>query len=200
MKTYLLAATFCAGLVATWPIAGHAREGAPAVEIFVGGSKLWEHAAGRPDQGGGAKVAVTGRLNRSLGWETDVSVIGYLLPSPPAYGDYFRFLAGPHFAYNAKPHVRPFTHVLVGLTHGRQFCGSLNPPPDCNIGNWVRSGNAFTAAIGGGLDVKVFRFCWLRPIQADYVHVFFPRSQENNLQLSFGFTFRFGGSGKAGEH
>jgi hypothetical protein len=44
--------------------------------------------------------------------------------------------------------------------------------------------------------VKVFRFFWVRPIQADYVHVFFSNAGENNLQLSFGFTFRFGSRGK----
>jgi len=50
------------------------------------------------------------------------------------------------------------------------------------------------------LDVRVFRFFWVRPLQADYVRVFFPNAAENNLQLSFGFTFRFGSLGKTGKH
>jgi hypothetical protein len=62
---------------------------------------------------------------------------------------------------------------------------------------------AFATAVGGGVDVRIFRWLWLRPIQADYAHVFFPyktgpnsSSPENNLQMAFGFVFRFGGRGR----
>lgn len=74
--------------------------------------------------------------------------------------------------------MSPFSHVLVGLTHGRQYCGGPDDLLNCNIGNRERGGNAFTTAVGGGLDVKVFRFFWVRPIQADYVHVFFSNAPE----------------------
>jgi hypothetical protein len=128
--------------------------------------------------------------------EMDVSVIGNLLPPMPAYGDYLHFLLGPHFASHVNSRLSMFAHVLVGLTDGQQDCASLSPLPGCNTGDWVRGGNAFTAAIGAGLDVKVFRFFWVRPLQADYVRVFFPNATENNLQLSVGATFRFGSQGK----
>ena len=68
-------------------------------------------------------------------------------------------------------------------------------------------GNAFSVALGGGVDVHIFRNFWFRPAQADYVRVFrpydvmYPRSTpENNLQLAFGFTFRFGSQKRTGGH
>jgi hypothetical protein len=54
--------------------------------------------------------------------------------------------------------------------------------------------------MGGGLDVKVLRFFWIRPIEADYVHAFFSEAAENNLELSFGFAFRFGSAGRTRTH
>jgi hypothetical protein len=62
--------------------------------------------------------------------------------------------------------------------------------------------------MGGGVDVHIFRNFWFRPVQADYVRVFrpyvaliFPQSTpENDLQLAFGFTFRFGSRDKTGKH
>jgi len=201
MRKYFFITAFCTGLMAVGPINCHGQDHAPAVEVFVTGSKLWEHAPGGPYHNSGLNVGVTGNFNRFLGLEMDLSKFQDYVGGapPPAYTDYFRFLAGSHFAYRANPRVSPFAHVLVGFTHGRQNCFSLEPPPDCNFGNWERGGNAFTAAIGAGLDVKLYRFFWVRPIQADYVHVSFPDAPENNLQLSFGVTLHFGSAGKTGE-
>jgi len=200
MRKYSVIALLGAGSIAAWPINSHGQDATPAGEIFVGSSKLWEHAAGGPYHNSGVELAFTGNFNRFLGLEMDLSGLGTSLPPPPAYGDYLRILMGPHFESNPNSHVSFLSHVLVGLTHGRQDCDSLNPPPDCNTGDWERGGNAFTTTVGAGLDVKVFRFFWVRPIQADYVRVFFPNSGENNLQLSFGFAFRFGSLGKTGRH
>jgi len=198
MRKYFVIALLCASSIAAWPSNGHGQNAAPTVEVFFGGSKLWEHATGGPYHNNGRELAVTGNFNRFLGLEMDLSEFGSsaAVAPAPAYGDYSRLLFGPHFAYNANSHVSPFSHVLAGLTHGRQYCGGPDDLLNCNIGNWERGRNAFTAAVGGGLDVKVFRFFWVRPIQADYVHVFFSNAGENNLQLSFGFTFRFGSRGK----
>ncbi|HMD97723.1 MAG TPA: hypothetical protein VKM93_10400 [Terriglobia bacterium] len=200
MRRCFFIALLAAGSIAAWPINSHGQDATPAGEVFIGGSKLWEHAAGGHYHDHGLELAVTGNFNRFLGLEMDLSGLGTSLPPSPAYGDYLRILVGPHFAYDANSRVSPFSHVLVGLTHGRQDCDSLNPPPDCNTADWERGGNAFTATVGAGLDVKVFRFFWVRPIQVDYLHVLFPNAAENNLQLSCGFTFRFGSLGRTGKH
>jgi hypothetical protein len=171
---------------------GYGQDTAPRIEVFIGGSKLWEHIGGNPYGGvfhnHGLKVAAAGNFNRYLGVELDLEKFSNAPIATPAYGDYFRFLAGPHFSYNAKSRVSPFAHILVGLTNGRA-CPPLN---SCFQTADEVGKSAFSAAVGGGLDLKVWRFLWIRPIQADYVHASFPNAPENNLQLSFGVTLWFG--------
>ncbi len=198
MRKCFLIALLWAGIIAVWPSKSHGQNAAPAVEVSFGGSKLWEHATGGPYHNHGVELAVTGNFNRFLGLEMEFSKFGNsaAVAGAPAYGDYLRLLFGPHFAYNANSRVSPFAHIPVGLTRGRQ----CPPTSACFLTSDEVPGYAFTAAVGGGLNVKVLRFFWVRPIQADYVHVFFPNAAENNLQLSFGLTFRFGSQGKTGEH
>jgi hypothetical protein len=186
MRKYFFIAVLCAGLIAAGPISGHGQDATPAVEVSVNGTKLWEHAAGGLYHNSGVSVAVTGNFNRFLGLETQLSKFQDI---PPA--DYFRFLFGPHFTYTAKSRVSLFAHILLGLTRDRE----CPPTSSCFLRSEEVGRNAFTAGFGGGLDVKVFRFFWLRPIQADYVHVSFPSAPENNLQLSFGVALRFGSAG-----
>jgi hypothetical protein len=53
--------------------------------------------------------------------------------------------------------------------------------------------SAFTVALGGGVDVRAWRFVWIRVIQADYLRASFPNSEiQNSPRLSFGFTFHLG--------
>jgi hypothetical protein len=198
MRKYFVITFICTGLIALWPGSGLGQGTAPDFEVFFGGSKLWEHVSGSPYRGlyhnHGLRFAATGNFNRYLGLELDLEKFPNSPIAPPAYGDYFRFLAGPHFAYNGNSRLSPFAHVLAGLTNGR----ACPPTSSCFLTSDEVGKTAFTADVGGGLDVKVFRFVWVRPIQVDYVHVFLPNAPENNLQLSFGVTFRFGSIGNAG--
>ncbi|HEY6292940.1 MAG TPA: hypothetical protein VI455_15425 [Terriglobia bacterium] len=196
MRGQFFVALLCAELAAAAPVNGDGQDAAPAAEIFIGGSKLWQHVEASPMAGGGlyhnsgVEVAATGNVNRFLGLEMDLSKFQDIAPT-----DYFRLLFGPHVAYNANSRVSPFAHALLGLTRDR-ICTS-----SCEVTSEEVGRDAFTIAIGGGVDVKVSRIFWLRPIQADYVHAFFPNAfpnaAENNLQLSFGITFRFGSAGTA---
>ena len=95
-------------------------------------------------------------------------------------------------AYNGNSRLSPFGHALLGLTRDR-LCGA----DSCYLTSEEIGRNAFATAVGEGLDVKVFRFFWVRPIEADYVHAFYSGLPENNLELSLGFTVRFGSRGKA---
>ncbi len=191
MRKHFFIAVPCAALIAVWPSNGHGQGAAPAVEVFVGGSKLWEHVPGGLYYNSGVKVAVTGNLNRFLGLEMDLTKFQDIPAS-----NYFRLMFGPHFAYNGNSHVSPFAHAFVGLTRDRD----CPPTSECFVRSEEVGRNAFTTTLAGGVDVKVFRFLWVRLIEADYVHAFFRNAAENNLQLSFGFTFRFGRQGKTGKH
>lgn len=164
----------------------------PEAEIFGGITKLWGHAnGGRFDEGGG-QASVTGYLNRAIGLEADFDVFTSEPPNAPAYGNHFSFLFGPHFAYHSNPRISPFSHVLLGVTRGSSDGPSFT----------VVTRSAFTLAIGGGVDVKIWRFLWLRPVQIDYLRESFssvpyppepfPRALENNLRLAAGLVVRFG--------
>jgi hypothetical protein len=200
MRNYCFIAAFSVTLVCAFPMRGMGQSAAPAVEVFFGGSRLAEHDQYFSAHDDGLNLAVTGNFNRAFGLETDVNyLMSASVLSPPAFGDDYRFLAGPHVAYNGDRHVSPFAHFLVGVTHGIQNCDLfyVPPPAGCDTGDWILGRNAFTTDVGVGLDVKVFRFFWVRPLQVDYFHDFFSGAGKNKLQLSFGATFRFGSKGNS---
>lgn len=76
MRKCFVVALLCAGLVAAWPSSGHGQNAAPAVEVFVGGLKLREHATGGPSHNSGVELPVTGNFNRFAGLEMDLSKFG----------------------------------------------------------------------------------------------------------------------------
>ena len=193
------------------PILASGQNAAPTAEIFVGGSTLWETTPLRYRfSNPGFDLAFTYKLDRFVGLETHVSAFKNATPGAPVYVDRFRLLLGPHVAHNANSRVSLFAHALGGLTRGQEctsdcFLGRYPPGP---LAGAQADGNAFTVALGGGVDVHIFRNFWFRPVQADYVRVFrpfdasiFPESTpENDLQLAFGFTFRFGNRRKSRGH
>ena len=201
-KQYLIA-LLCGGLVAAWPAKSQTPNASPAAELFIGGSTLWETTPlNIRFTNPGFDASATYNINHLVGLETNVSAFENSKPGAALYVDRFRLLLGPHFAHNANSRVTLFAHALAGLTRGERCvsgCYYYVPPP-IPLAGAQEEGNAFTAVVGGGVDVRIFRFFWFRPAQADYVHVFFPYDvatvnptvPENNLQLAFGFTFRFG--------
>jgi hypothetical protein len=210
MRKYLFTGGLCAALIAARPSSGHAQNAAPAAEVFIGGSTLWETTPLRYRfTNPGFDLAVTYNCNRFLGLETNISAFQDATPGSPVDVDRFRLLLGPHFAHNANSRVSLFAHTLLGLTHGEKCTAGclLSRYPPGPLFAAQEGGNAFTIGVGGGVDVHIFRWFWFRPVQADYMHVFFPyavvsatpSTPENNLQLAFGFTFRFGSRGKTGK-
>ena len=201
-KQYLIA-LLLGILMAARPAKGQTQNVSPAAEVFIGASTLWETTPLRIRYTNpGFDASATYNINHFVGLETNVSAFENATPGATLYVDRFRLLLGPHFAHNVNSRVTLFAHALAGVTHGERCTSGcyLYVPPPIPLAGAQEGGNAFTAAVGGGVDVRIFRFFCFRPAQADYVHVFFPRvldsplpsSPENNLQLAFGFTFRFG--------
>ena len=190
MRRDLLGIPLCAGLIAACPINGHAQATSPGGEVFAGGSKVWAHRSAGDYHTHGWGGSITGNFNRFVGVEMDLSQYTDTPNDPPRYSTHYTFLFGPHFAYRSNPRVNPFVHVLVGGTRGSQIAPYFH----------LTGRTAFTAAFGGGLDVKATRFLWFRVIQADYLRESFPNDVQNNLRLSFGVVFRFGSSAKPGKH
>jgi len=191
--------------MAARPAKAQTQSVSPAAEVFIGASTLWETTPIHVRfTNPGFEASATYNINHFVGLETNVSAFENATPGATLYVDRFRLLLGPHFAHNVNSRVTLFAHALAGFTRGERCTAGcyLYVPPPIPLAGTQEEGNAFTAAVGGGVDVRIFRFFWFRPAQADYVHVFFrrvlvsalptPPEPENNLQLAFGFTFRFG--------
>jgi opacity protein-like surface antigen len=195
MRRSVLVVTLLTGLAGLNSGIGWAQASAPEVEIHGGLTKLWGHTNGFKFDDGAGEVSVTGYFNRSVGLEGEFAEFSYSPPNAPAYGSHFSFLFGPHFAYHGNRWVNPYAHVLLGITRG-----DATGPSYSESGVIDRS--AFTFGIGAGVDVKMWRILWLRPIQADYLRESFPgdpyglppfsRALEHNLRLSAGFVLRVG--------
>jgi opacity protein-like surface antigen len=127
--------------------------------------------------------------------------VGY--PGYPGYPNYlseslnysnFSFLAGPRFALRKSKTVTPFAHALMGFDHARQSTSSSYFGEFMNMEQTSNTG--FGLALGGGIDMPVNKHFAVRLIQADYFltkHNDNPDKAWNNLSLSFGAVFRFGG-------
>ena len=186
MRGFLLGVALCAGLTASWPMSGHAQVTYPAGEFCLGGWKLWAHSDTTEYQNHGLQGSITGNLNRFVGIEMELGGGTNYPKNPPAYGNRYTFLFGPRFMYRGNPRLNPFAHVLLGGTHGRQVAPFFH----------TTGRTALTAALGGGLDVKVVRFLWIRVIQVDYLRESFAGDPQDNLRLSYGVVFRFGSAVK----
>ena len=172
----------------------HAQGG----EVFGGYSYLRSNSVGSYNTNGW-EGSLTGNFNRFFGVEADISDHYNNPPNLSAsHSNGLSFLFGPHFAFRSNPRVNPFVHVLVGGTRGtRMVVPTVTPAGQlCPVGGCPSLGpleqTAFTAAFGGGVDVKVTRYLWIRVIQADYLRAYFSNDTQNNLRLSFGVVFRFG--------
>ena len=84
------------------------------------------------------------------------------------------FMAGPQVSFPAR--LSPFFHVLVGFGH-------------------IKSGgitdNSFSAALGGGVDMRLAPIISWRIIQADDVITRFFGGTQNNARISTGIVIRF---------
>lgn len=95
------------------------------------------------------------------------------------------FLVGPQVAWRNHSRITPFGHVLFGL--GNENVGLNLPSPFALHLN----SNAFSMAMGGGVDVKLTsRLAWR--VQPDYLQTDFLHATQKNLRVSTGLVFRFG--------
>ena len=197
MRRYLLIALLCADLITAGPLRGAAQDQVPEAEIFAGGSKVWTDASGTHFRTHGWGGSITGNFNRYVGAELEVFKYADYSQDPPAYANRYALLLGPRLTYRGSRFVTPFAHVLVGATHGRQNILPPYPPGVIpNTASALKGGTAFTVGLGGGLDVRAWRFAWIRVVQADYLRASFPNNVQNSLQLSFGLVVHLGRSKK----
>lgn len=95
------------------------------------------------------------------------------------------YLLGPQLRLPGP--ISLFGHALIGVGHQSIHSG-------ISSGGVITSGStedAFSTAIGGGLDVHLLPFISLRVIQADYLYTHFHSTRQNQPRVSAGLVVHF---------
>jgi outer membrane protein OmpA-like peptidoglycan-associated protein len=216
MPAFLLhAGEAAAQTSAATPYASGQYFGTPRVELFVGYSYLRAIPAPAVGnrlmwmQGGSTSLALN--FNRYLGIVGDFGA--YRNSQMRFQGGYgstvdvdnpnvllnnvgaFSYLFGPRISFRNHSRVTPFVQALFGEMHANEVA-LWNCTFSCTL---LPSEDTFAWAAGGGLDVRVRRHFAIRLIQAEYLMTRFPdystglTSSQNDIRLSSGIVFRFGG-------
>lgn len=123
-----------------------------------------------------------------------------------AQGNLFTYLFGPQVKFRT-PKFQPFAHLLFGGAHSNVYANiaaqcALQPVPGavCPTTSKAPSGNAFSMAFGGGVDIPLSKLISFRPAEIDYLLTNFSNqfngSNQNNFRYSAGINFNFGGGSK----
>ncbi len=106
----------------------------------------------------------------------------------------YNFLGGVQIKDNAsKRRLKPFAHALVGA--GRVHVeASVSCSGDClqigDIEEISTSRTGFSAAFGGGLDIRLNKKLDLRVIQLDYNPIYFNNRVNHTLRLGIGIVIK----------
>jgi outer membrane protein OmpA-like peptidoglycan-associated protein/opacity protein-like surface antigen len=157
----------------------------------------------------GGSTSIAYNLNKYLGLVADFG--GYdnsrlTLFNPTeidtvnASGSAYTFLFGPRLSYRRHERFTPFAQALFGGVHASSvtISGCTGSPACTPLG----SENTFAMTAGVGLDVSLAHHVAWRLIQAEYLLTRFRDTTsiteqtgiQNNVRLSTGIVFRFGGS------
>lgn len=95
----------------------------------------------------------------------------------------YTLLFGPRFNWRNSTLI-PFGHALFGVSHYRaNFKNDDFTCPDT-------AETAFAMGFGAGLDIKASDSIDVRPIQVDYIPIFWDRRREDALRFSAGVKFK----------
>jgi opacity protein-like surface antigen len=181
----------------------------PRVEWFLGYS-YWRamptSATNRIGYLNGGSTSVAFNLTRYFGLVADFggyanSKLTLFTPTSSrtvdANGSAYTYTFGPRFSYRRYERFTPFAQALFGGAHATAVTISgCSGFPGCAP---LDSANSFAALLGAGFDIKITRHVALRLVQADYLlthsfsNVVPEKGWQNNVRLSSGIVFRFGG-------
>jgi opacity protein-like surface antigen len=96
----------------------------------------------------------------------------------------YTLLFGPRFNWRNDSRLIPFAHALFGAVRYRaDFKNDDFSCPDTNE-------TAFAMAFGAGLDIRANDRIDIRPIQVDYLPVFFDDKREDGIRFSAGVKIK----------
>ena len=157
----------------------------------------------------GADLSATFNFSRYVGGQFDFSIYkrkeDFILGGLGAEAEagIQNYLFGVQFKDNAEdgPTLRPFGHVLVGVSRQRLELDSLQFVPVFGDDEFAFRRNSFAMAMGGGVDVRLTDNVSLRPIKFDYLPVFvnefanqgviFDGHTQHNFRAGAGVVLRF---------
>jgi opacity protein-like surface antigen len=187
-------ALLCGALLLFAGIAS-AQDDAPKVEVFGGYSYLrvnpGSNAPGENFNGGSGSLAYN--LTPMFGIVGDFG--GYHWSQAGVDANVVSYLFGPKVALRHGP-ITPFAQVLFGGAHasfsGLNTCGGATLHREgTTCTSFSTSDNAFSMALGGGVDWNATAHIGIRLIQAEYVLTRFGGNSQNNARISTGVVFRF---------
>jgi opacity protein-like surface antigen len=106
---------------------------------------------------------------------------------------FYNVLGGIQVKDNAaKTKIKPFAHVLVGVGNQRFKAENLacTGTGGCPRFTTDLSRTGFSAAIGGGLDIKLTNKIDLRAIQIDYNPLVLDGNTQHNIRIGVGLVFK----------
>jgi len=189
----------------------------PKIELFMGYSYLRAvptlAVGNRLVWLNGGSTSVAFNLNRYLGLVGDFGGFNetrLLLTTgnpPSALGTYqtvddgtvFTYLFGPRLSFRKHDRITPFAQALFGGIHASEE--SLCPACTASL----PAENSFALTAGGGLDWRLHHRLAIRIVQAEYMMTRFENlstgstQAQNDVRLSTGLVFRFGGAPRAPE-
>jgi opacity protein-like surface antigen len=187
MKSKLVVSLFA--FLFLFGLTARAQETAPKIDVFAGYSYLQANpgvngADSFHLNGGSASVAYN--VNHWLSGVADFG--GYThgnLFGTGTSGTLSTYLFGPRLSYRHYRKITPFGQVLFGVARA-----------NASAFGTTSSQNAFSMAVGGGVDYKLFDHLSIRPVQADYLLTRFGvgtlgTQTQNNVRISTGFVVRF---------
>jgi opacity protein-like surface antigen len=150
--------------------------------------------------GGGGQA--TFYLNNWFGFAADLQGYGSYTqctkPGAPlsgcASGNLFTYMFGPQIKRRAGK-LEPFAEVLLGGAHSNFYANGCTKVGIC--GSKSPSNNAFSMAIGGGVDIAVSPKFAIRLVDADYDLTRFGNNftggnnSQSNFRFQTGVQFRF---------
>ena len=111
-----------------------------------------------------------------------------------ASGNLFTYMFGPQVKYHAGK-LEPFAEVLLGGAHSNFYANACTKGGIC--GSKSPSNNAFSMAIGGGVDIAISERFAIRLVDADYDLTRFGNNftggnnSQSNFRFQTGVQFRF---------
>jgi len=184
----------------------------PKVEVFLGYSRFGTFSnntvAGNRMIGlNGGSASIAFNFNRYLGLvgdfggydDSQVQLTGTGMNQPivvNSSGTAYTYMFGPRLSFRNDTRFTPFVQVLAGGVHASAVTATNCAGTACVV---LPVQSSFAMTGGGGLDIRITRHVGIRAVQAEYMMTRFDSipaggsSSQNDLRLSSGLLFSFGG-------